>query len=109
MIPFHYLDSHSNEQAGKIRILSDFDPIEMDVEANGWSFHVLVGEHQYGRYICIPNWNIGSEYSNVDDEFWNSERLKQYTELHPDNVAAIVRAVAVAGEWIYKYHRDECG
>ncbi|MBR5420182.1 MAG: hypothetical protein IK115_03430 [Lachnospiraceae bacterium] len=109
MIPFRYLDGHDKEQSGIIRILSDYDPIEMEVEANGWSFHVLVGEHQYGRYICIPDWSIGSEYSSVDDEFWNIERLKNNTELHPDNVAAVVRAVAVAGEWIRKYHSNECG
>ena len=108
MIPYHYLDSHNKEQSGKIRLLSDCDPLEMDVEANGWLFHVLIGEYQYGRYICIPNWNIGSEYATFDDEFWNRERLNN-TGLHPDNVSAIVRAVAVAGKWLYKYQRDECG
>ena len=109
MIPFHYLDSHNKKQTGKIQLLSYGDPIEMDVEANGWSFHVLIGEHQYGKYICIPNWNVGSEYANFDDEFWNSERLRNNTGLHPDNIAAVVRATAVAGEWICKDHMDECG
>lgn len=108
MIPFCYLDSQKKEQSGGIELLSDSEPIEMDVEANGWTFHVVVGEHQNGRYICIPNWNIGTELSRLNDEFWNRERLCNYTELHPDNVEAVVRAIAVADEWIKKYH-EECG
>lgn len=109
MIPFHYTDSMNEKKTGEIRLLSDNDPMEMDIEANSLVFHVLVGEHRYGRYICIPNWNIGTEYSRLCDEFWNGERLRNNTELHPDNITAVVRAVSTADEWIRRYHREECG
>lgn len=109
MITFRYRDSSDDECTGVIRILSDNDPLEIEVDTNGWTFHVLVGEYSYGRYICIPNWNVGSEFSRLDDEFWNDERLCNYTNLHQDNVKAVVRAVAVVDDWINKYHEEECG
>lgn len=30
-------------------------------------FHVIVGRHHYGNYICIPNHNIGCELSDYSD------------------------------------------
>ena len=46
-----------------------------DIEADGNWFHVIIGDHAYGKYICIPNWNIGTELAGLSDHFWNSERL----------------------------------
>ena len=109
MIAFRYKDSRNKECDGEIQILSDDDPMEMDVHANGWSFHVIAGTHQYGsRFLCIPNWSIGSELSRLSDEFWNEERLRKHTTLHPDNVRAIVKALTVADRWIADYHGEEC-
>ena len=85
MIAFTYNDSSNRECSGEICILTDYDPIEMDIEANGWTFHTIVGEHRDGNYICIPNWNIGSELAGLRDVFWNEERLKKYTNLNQVN------------------------
>lgn len=90
MTTFHYRDSRNEERTGSLRILSDNDPVEIEVQANGWTFHVLTGEHTYGRYICIPNWDIGTEFAGPDEMYWNNERLRSHTGLHPDNVAAVV-------------------
>ena len=109
MITFTYNDSRNRECSGEICILTDYDPIEMDIEANGWTFHTIVGEHRDGNYICIPNWNIGSELAGLRDMFWNEERLKKYTNLNQDNAKAIARAIAEADRWIEKYHKEECG
>lgn len=107
---FRYRDSNDRVCDGEIKILSDDDPIEMDVEANGWNFYVIAGTKHYGdRFICIPNWSIGSELARFDDEFWNEERLLNYTDLHLDNIRAVVKALAVAGRWISKNHKEECG
>ena len=110
MIPFHYKDIRGKSCAGEIRLLSDGDPLEMEVEANGWTFHVIAGTQFYGsRFLCIPNWDIGSELAGLNDEFWNEERLLGHTTLQPDNVRAVVKALAVADEWVNRYQTDECG
>lgn len=110
MISFHYKDSKGNKCSGEIQLLSDDDPLEMEVIANGWSFHVIAGTQCYGsRFLCIPNWSIGSELARLNDEFWNEERLLDHTTLHPDNVRAIVKALSTADEWVNKYHAEECG
>ena len=44
--------------------------------------------------ICIPNWNIGSELAGLDDTFWNSERLSNYTKLDELNSYIIATALA---------------
>ena len=110
MITFHYIDTHGKNCTGEISILYDGDPLEIEVEANGWTFHVIAGTEFYGnRFLCIPNWDIGSGLARINDEFWNEERLLGHTTLHPDNVRAIVKALAVADEWIRKYEADGCG
>ena len=110
MISFHYKDIRGKICSGEIRILSDDDPLEIEVEANGWTFHVIAGTQSYGgRFLCIPNWSVGSELARLNDEFWNEERLLEHTILHPDNVRAVVRALATADEWIARYHTEECG
>ena len=109
MITFTYRDSNNRECTGEICILADYDPIEMDIEANGWNFHTIVGTHRDGNYICIPNWSIGSELARLTDVFWNEERLRNNTALHPDNAKAIARAIAEADKWIDRYHKEECG
>ena len=88
------IDNISSIKAGKIKIISSSFPVEVDIEANGWNFHVIVGKHNSGYYICIPNWNIGSELAGLDDTFWNSERLSNYTKLDELNSYIIATALA---------------
>lgn len=70
---------------GRMRLLSDQMPYELEVTARYSSFHILCGKHRYGNYVCIPNWNIGTELSEFSDSFWNYERLTTY---YPNLVAA---------------------
>lgn len=100
MITYEYQDTAGIKRKGEIRLQSADEAIEMDVLANGWRFHVIAGKQINGNYICIPNWNIGSELGYLDDEFWNSERLSQYTPLHEDNAVAIARALSVINHWL---------
>ena len=93
MIQFNYQSGHSI-QTGNMKIISSSLPIEADIEANGWNFHTIVGKHRDGLYICIPNWSIGSELAGLDDTFWNSERLSNYTKLGKLNSGIIASALA---------------
>ena len=93
MIHFSYQSEHSTK-TGKIEMISSVFPIEANIDANGWNFHVIVGKHINGNYICIPNWNVGSELANLEDTFWNKERLAHYTDLGEENSNLIVAALA---------------
>ena len=81
-------------KTGQIKVIHASLPIEADIHANGWSFHIIVGKHKNGNYICIPNWNTGSELAGLDDTFWNSERLRNYTNLNASNSNIIAAALA---------------
>lgn len=93
MVLFKYQDSDTIK-TGKIKLISSVFPIEADIEANGWNFHVIIGNHINGKYICIPNWNVGSELAGLDDVFWNRERLFTYTNLNETNSTIISSALA---------------
>ena len=86
---------------GHIHLLKASDPSEMEVTARGSSFHILCGRHKYGSFICIPNWNIGTELAGLADSFWNQERLTTYyPALSPVDVISIVDSLAVLNEYI---------
>ena len=93
MIHFKYQNG-DHIKNGQITIIHASFPIEADIHANGWNFHIIVGKHKDGNYICIPNWNIGSELADLDDAFWNSERLRNYTGLDETNSNIIAAALA---------------
>lgn len=92
----------SNESwNGSINVLSGSIPYEFEVNARGSSFHLLVGKHAYGNYLCIPNWSIGTELSFLSDQFWNTGRLKtEYPELSNPDIISIVNALAAIGKQI---------
>ncbi len=92
MVQFKYQNGNSVKN-GQITIIHASFPIEADIHANGWSFHIIVGKHKDGNYICIPNWSIGSELASLTDTFWNSERLKNYTGLNELNSNIIAAAL----------------
>lgn len=50
-------------------------PYEIEVSARGSYYHIVFGEHAYGNFLCIPNWDIGCALADLSDLFWNTERL----------------------------------
>ena len=86
-------DSNEKNWTGHIRPLN-INRNEFEVTARGSTFHLLVGKHAYGKYLCIPNWGIGTEISSLSDCFWNRERLEQdYPELSKVDIISIVKAL----------------
>lgn len=51
--------------------------IEMDVSGRGSAMHVIIGEYAYGRYLCIPDWGVGSPLAGLGDSFWNREQIER--------------------------------
>lgn len=53
------------------------DTVEADISGKGSAMHVIIGRYEYGRYLCIPDWGIGSVLAALDDCFWNREQLER--------------------------------
>lgn len=93
--------SDTEAWSGHICTIDGSAPYESKVEARGSSFHLLVGKHAYGNYLCIPNWGIGIELSLLSDRFWNADRLRsEYPKLSTIDVISIVDALAILGKHI---------
>ena len=93
-------DSNEKNWTGHIRPLN-INRNEFEVTARGSTFHLLVGKHAYGKYLCIPNWGIGTEISSLSDCFWNRERLEQdYPELSKVDIISIVKALEALSSYV---------
>ena len=90
-------DPDSNEKSWSGHILPlNINRNEFEVTARGSTFHLLIGKHVYGKYLCIPNWGIGTKMASLSDCFWNRERLEQdYPELSKVDIISIVKALDV--------------
>ena len=84
---------------GTVSIIRAGNPCEAEVHARGSSFHLIVGKHAYGNYICIPNWNVGTELSVLTDTFWNEERLRNYGRLKKADACTIVSALNALADY----------
>lgn len=64
--------------SGEIRLICHSDNCyEAEITGRGTYFHIIAGEHRHGNFICIPNHDVGSELSDFQDLFWNTERLSR--------------------------------
>lgn len=71
---------------------------EAEINGRGTYFHIIAGAHKYGNYICIPNHNVGSELSDYDDLFWNTERLSGF--LRKVDAATVAYGLCCLKDWI---------
>ena len=77
----------------------DSEPYEVEVSARGSYFHLLIGHHAYGNYICIPNWDIGTELASLSDSFWNLERLSN-TKLKKVDACSVAYALLELSKYV---------
>ncbi|MEG2700103.1 MAG: hypothetical protein RR995_02790 [Hungatella sp.] len=77
----------------------DSEPYEVEVSARGSYFHLVFGHHAYGNYICIPNWNIGTELASLSDSFWNLECLCT-TKLRKADACSITYALLELSKYV---------
>lgn len=95
-------DMTPKQWSGHIELIHATPPYEAEITARGSSFHIIFGAHAYGNYLCIPNWNVGSELAAFTDLFWNTERLTQYTELSKVDACSVAAALAELNKYIQK-------
>jgi len=94
-------DMEDKHWEGRIRFISLVQPYEFEVSARGSSFRILLGRHAYGRYICIPDWDIGTGISTLADSFWNLEKLSNtFHKLSLVDAISIVDALAALDDYI---------
>lgn len=79
---------------GTICPLLPFDGGDYEVKARGSCFHMVVGEHSGGKYLCIPNWGIGMDLCPDGNRQWNMEHLiEKYPKLRSVDIVSIVDAI----------------
>lgn len=67
---------------------------EFECNSRGNYYHVIVGKHDYGNYVCIPNWDVGCELADYVDYYWNVERLaKRLKKVDAITVATAIREI----------------
>jgi hypothetical protein len=76
MMTYEYKHTIGNKtHTSIIDVYSTKEPYELNLSVNGSHFHVLLGSHLGGNFICIPNWEVGCELASYSDAFWNMEKL----------------------------------
>lgn len=91
---------------GEISPLLPFEPKEFEITARGSRFHLIIGEHSYGKYIYISNLSIGMDIAGLNEREWN---LSHLLEQHPQ--FQLVDAVSIADALVAiakHYNHDEC-
>ena len=62
---------------GHISRINDYGShIEIYIQSRS-SIMVLIGKTSQGNFACIPDFNAGCHLVDLNDLFWNSERLRQ--------------------------------
>ena len=71
-----------------------FGQTDYEVTARGSCFHIIIGEHSSGKYLCIPNWGIGMDLAADGNRQWNLEQLvTKYPKIRSVDAVSIVDAV----------------
>ena len=79
------------------------EPYEAEVNAMGYSFHILFGHHRDGWFLCIPNWNFGCELAHPSDLFWNMDSMTRETsKLDYEDATAIAYALNTLSSYLEK-------
>lgn len=92
----HNSGKRKQHWSGELRVISQKEKqMEAEVNVDGSYYHLIIGNHKYGNYLCIPNWDIGCELSSYGDTFWNTERISKHLRMRA--AISIAMAVKAAG------------
>lgn len=71
----------------------DSEPYEARITTDESSFHLIFGHKASGMFLCIPDWNIGCDLSELSDRDWNLNSLLSTDRLDYEDSTAIVWAL----------------
>lgn len=79
---------------GKIEILKASEHLqELLVSGDGLRFHLLIGDHAFGSFLCEPRLGICCELSHFSDRLWNRQSISQY--FSPADTETLVNAISL--------------
>ena len=81
------------------------EPYEVDIEARGYSFHLVFGRKTNGMFLCIPNRNIGIELSSLSDRSLNMDSLINTDRIDYEESTAIAWALSGIANLLRLLHR----
>jgi len=94
-------DMNPSDWSGSIRSIRMELPYEFLITARGSSFHLIVARHCSSNYICIPDWNIGTDIASLSDSFWNLEHLANtYPDISLVDLISITDALSTLDEYV---------
>lgn len=109
--PIAYLDEDDPEdkvvirEQGKITPYRlDSEPYEMSIDAQGCRFHLVFGHKVNGMYLCIPDWNVGCELSELSDWEKNLDYLLKTDQLDYEDSTAVAWALYSIGNLLRFIH-----
>lgn len=91
-------DGPLQQWEASLEIICMGKPCEAMVTAGGDYFHVIAGSYAYGKYICIPNHNVGAEIASFTDTFWNCQKLEKCTSLNAMEACTVAFALKELGK-----------
>lgn len=91
----HKIDNKLTRWTGEITSFKGSERwCEFELQSRGSYYHVIIGKHDYGHYVCVPNWDVGCELADYADTFWNTERLsKQLRVIDAITIATAIREI----------------
>ena len=69
------------------------EPYEVNIDADGYTFHVIFGRHSKGHFLCIPDRNVGCEILSYKDRYWNIGAIYDTGQLRYEGACAIGNAL----------------
>ena len=79
----------------------DREPYEMNLEARGYSFHLVFGSQAGGNFLCIPNMQFGCELADLTDKDWNLHSMLRIDSLLDyEDATAIIWGLSLASNYI---------
>lgn len=67
--------------------------VELNIAGKGSQLYAIIGQYEYGWYICIPEWGVGSTLAGLTDVFWNQEQLSRW--LSPVDAITIAEGLRI--------------
>lgn len=95
-----YDEAGTSTCEGSIDILRSTEPCEASVNVWGHCYHLIFGHYDHGRFLCIPNWDVGMSMGHPADRFWNYEKLV-INGLSEVDASGIADALVKLNELIY--------
>ena len=85
------------------------DGFEAIVETRGTEYHFIVGRSFYGNYLTLVSNNVSLYLAQLDDVFWNAEKLSSLINNNVDSSTVAYGIKELAKKFCKKDDENEDG